>query len=431
MTTTLYPGIPFSPQATITNNIGAADSIIEVSDVSAFPPAPNLATIGTDEEGETILYTAKTETALSGCQRGIEGTAKAWMAGELIGRNFTAKDHADLISVATTAGTVAAAKQPKLTGQPGQVVGFAADGTAVAVPGWSNPNLLLNWDFRNPVNQNGRTEYTSAGYAIDRWKLSNGKLTLSTTGAIELLVNTDSSYNRNAFVQLLDNPTNFVGKTLTFSILANDINGTVTATAYENGAGSSYDGNRISSYGLSTVTFTIPATAAPTEFRVHVLLSPGGACRPIAAKLELGTQQTLAHQDADGTWVLNDPPPNKALELAKCQRYQLVLPGTSAKYPLLGIGNCTVSDHCAIMLPTPVSMRVKPTAVYTDLNGFVLGQDKVSDQSLNVTNISVGDSLSENSVYLNVYADGLTIGKTYIFTGNRRRTSQLVLDANL
>ena len=41
----------------------------------------------------------------------------------------------------------------------------------------------------------------------------------------------------------------------------------------------------------------------------------------LAAKLELGPVQTLAHQDASGNWVLNDPPPNKALELLKCQRY--------------------------------------------------------------------------------------------------------------
>ena len=108
MATTLYPGIPFSPQATLTDNIGAADTIIEVSDVSAFPPAPNLATIGTDEEGETILYTAKTGTALSGCQRGVEGTARAWTAGELIGRNFTAKDHADLIAAVTETREAAA-----------------------------------------------------------------------------------------------------------------------------------------------------------------------------------------------------------------------------------------------------------------------------------------------------------------------------------
>lgn len=73
MSTTLYPGIPFSPQAFLTNNIGAADTIIEVSDISAFPVAPNLATIGTDEDGESILYAAKTATALSGCTRGWRG----------------------------------------------------------------------------------------------------------------------------------------------------------------------------------------------------------------------------------------------------------------------------------------------------------------------------------------------------------------------
>ena len=93
----MYYGIPFSPQATLTDTIGAADTIIKVSDVSAFPDAPNYATIGTDEGGETILYTAKTANALSGCTRGVEGSAKSWNAGELIGRNYTAADHAAMI----------------------------------------------------------------------------------------------------------------------------------------------------------------------------------------------------------------------------------------------------------------------------------------------------------------------------------------------
>ena len=82
MGTQLYPGIAFSPSAALTDNVGAGDTIIPVSDVEAFPPAPNLATIGTDEEGETVLYAAKTSTALSGCTRGVEGTAKAWPKGE-------------------------------------------------------------------------------------------------------------------------------------------------------------------------------------------------------------------------------------------------------------------------------------------------------------------------------------------------------------
>ena len=40
-------------------------------------------------------------------------------------------------------------------------------------PGWSNPNLLINWDFRNPVNQRGQTSYVGAGYGIDMWWLQH------------------------------------------------------------------------------------------------------------------------------------------------------------------------------------------------------------------------------------------------------------------
>ena len=51
----MYYGIPFSPQATLTDTIGAADTIIKVSDVSAFPDAPNYATIGTATTPRRIM----------------------------------------------------------------------------------------------------------------------------------------------------------------------------------------------------------------------------------------------------------------------------------------------------------------------------------------------------------------------------------------
>lgn len=96
---TMYEGLPFSPQTTLTNAISEAETVIPVADVSVFPDAPNYATIaGNDGDGETILYTAKTGNALSGCTRGVEGTAKHWDSGEIISRNWTAKDHNVLIS---------------------------------------------------------------------------------------------------------------------------------------------------------------------------------------------------------------------------------------------------------------------------------------------------------------------------------------------
>lgn len=93
---TMYQGIPFSPQAALTDRISAAETVIPVSDISAFPEAPSYATIGTDEGGETIRYAAKTDTSLSGCVRGIEGEAKAWPSGATIARNFT---NADFVAI--------------------------------------------------------------------------------------------------------------------------------------------------------------------------------------------------------------------------------------------------------------------------------------------------------------------------------------------
>ena len=97
----LYPGIAFSPQAVLTESIGEADTVIKVSNTSVFPEGPNYATIGTDEQGETIKYAAIADGLLSGCQRGVEGTARAWQSGEVIARNFTALDHAELIAAIT------------------------------------------------------------------------------------------------------------------------------------------------------------------------------------------------------------------------------------------------------------------------------------------------------------------------------------------
>lgn len=95
---TMYEGLAFSPQTTLTSAIGASEQVIPVADVSVFPDAPNYATIGgSDGNGETILYTAKTSNSLSGCTRGIEGTAQTWDSGEIISRNWTAQDHNVLI----------------------------------------------------------------------------------------------------------------------------------------------------------------------------------------------------------------------------------------------------------------------------------------------------------------------------------------------
>lgn len=217
-------------------------------------------------------------------------------------------------------------KQSKLTGQPGQVVGFGADGAAAAQDGWNNTNLLDNWYFPDPINQRGKTEYIGEIYGIDRWsgKWSGyGSITLENTGTRDGCVAVFRDNNSGHIVQTVDNPQALIGKTVTASILAKNEAGGFTSIKILNNniAIASNSGSNLE-YALLSVSATIPDEI--TELRINIESNNAKISRLVAAKLELGSQQTLAHQDASGNWVLNDPPPDKTLELLKCQRYYQV-----------------------------------------------------------------------------------------------------------
>lgn len=53
---------------------------------------------------------------------------------------------------------------------------------------FSNPNLLINSDFRNPINQRGNTIYneTTERYGVDRWLIYNGVIEEVKSGCITL-----------------------------------------------------------------------------------------------------------------------------------------------------------------------------------------------------------------------------------------------------
>ena len=66
-----------------------------------------------------------------------------------------------------------------------------------------------------------------------------------------------------------------------------------------------------------------------------------------------GDLVTLAHQDEDGNWVLNEIPDYGA-ELAKCQRYLIPMDANSC----WGFAESNTSAY--LYLPLPVSMRTTP-----------------------------------------------------------------------
>ena len=358
----LYPGIAFSPQTTLAENIGAADTIIRVADASVFPPAPNYATIGTDEDGETIEYAAKADGLLSGCTRGVEGAAKAWRAGEVIARNFTAADHNGMITAVTAAQQTAEAAQqtadnclplsggvmtgPIKTRNTGSSIIASDDNgyfllrsvngcpnlfvrndnfdgsspirfAGIDSPQFNNdaankryvdrhiinPNLVDDAYFVNPVNQRGLTTYQGEGYTIDRWYIYAGRLDIVSGSHITITRNNMTDYfDLRQYLMGLDKDLVY-----TFSILSDGKLYSITGTFTSNPVTKTPFGEIMLSWsgGEANIVVIRPLTTDPVNIT--------------AAKLELGPIQTLAHQE-NGVWVLNEIP-NYALELAKCQRY--------------------------------------------------------------------------------------------------------------
>lgn len=90
----MYSAINNSPVSTLAQNISANTDTIELIDASVLPAAPNIATIGTDENAELVLYTGISGSSITGCTRGFNGTsARAWTSGSKVYRGFTAYDH--------------------------------------------------------------------------------------------------------------------------------------------------------------------------------------------------------------------------------------------------------------------------------------------------------------------------------------------------
>src|SRR5690554_1744621 len=91
----MYPGMVNSPETTTTNNINESDTIIYVLDPARVPTPPNLMTLGTGTNAETVKVTEINDSAIT-VERGFQGIAKSWPAGTVIARNFTEYDYGAL-----------------------------------------------------------------------------------------------------------------------------------------------------------------------------------------------------------------------------------------------------------------------------------------------------------------------------------------------
>lgn len=253
--------------------------------------------------------------------------------------------------------------------------------------GITNPNLLDNAYFVNPVNQRGQTAYTG-GYSIDRWKLLNNSGTLNVVSGGIQFTNTTSGYGY--CTQRTEN-VNYNTTPCTFSLL------TSTGDLYT---------RRVSGqmFSLPSGLYFYQGASNELAIRIPANLTAENSEIIVAMKIEIGTIQTLAHKE-NGVWVLNEIPHFEE-ELAKCQRYYWNSGFSSDHIGLFcGITNAN-GNGFSILVPTPVTMRAATPTVNASV-GWVRGNGS------QVTGYALGTSATE---VLNGFVYGISIDKTSGFS---------------
>lgn len=262
-------------------------------------------------------------------------------------------------SAAEGTGVIAIGDLPKLLNAGNLKMPDSEETIAEHYKQFCNRNLLDNWYFGNPVNQRGATEYTINSfnqYHIDRWTAAgNFKITLENDGL--KITNTSDSVYANIMQRLEFARFGEKERTVTLSLFTGDDLYSVTGTV------SFQDQNGSCSFATPFGAIRMYTYNSLTEFTIDV--APGKETKIQAAKLELGSFQTLTHKEGS-KWGLNEIP-DYATELAKCQRYFYKTQG-AFEYRGIAISRWYVSSG-TIELPVP--MRIKPACKIFDRSGNV------------------------------------------------------------
>lgn len=272
-----------------------------------------------------------------------------------------------------------------------------------------------------PVNQRGKSSYSGAGYGIDRWYFSNARQSVTLNeGDIQIKRTVEGSSIQ--LRQLFERPVS--GRQFTFSVLCTGrlTQGTVGIGLFDESgdfisdAAVTVDGNllpdgELADAYLLTATYSGPNAVSGLGISMSSRTAVDDYIKLFAAKLELGGTQTLARNigtESNPQWVLNDPPANYGEELAKCQRYLLVLKPSTGN-ALIAHGYGQNSTHYRFSVPSPVTMlpptnisktgqvQILTNGTYTDISDIALlwGSNR---NSVNVE-VTLSEPLSAFELY--------------------------------
>jgi hypothetical protein len=275
---------------------------------------------------------------------------------------------------------------------------------------FSNDNLIVNHDYRNPVNQRGLSTYTGNDIlTIDMVRALNdvagqgAKLSLVNTGIkvepVSIATNT-FCYSQH---RVEWNPKTPAGL-YTFSLeIAETTAPQVGLDCYGLANGSIYTiGTCMGTTGIISVTGTIAANT--TLLFLNCALSGLTSLTQYTVfsriKLESGSISTLA----------NDPPSEYGVELQKCLRYYW-----DSTAPNFGAGGIAIVNNALMTnLRFPVPMRITPTCTFYNSG---------TANHVRSTNVGTDIAITTTATYANQYGINFftvsgtpfTVGQGYDF----------------
>ena len=255
----------------------------------------------------------------------------------------------------------------------------------------SNPNLLINGDFR--VNQRGKTSYTHTGeqygytYFVDRW-FAWGENPFTFDVSTKTLTPNTSNTGNSLLSQWIEDVSGILGKTITYSVSTND---TVYSKTLNIPTTLS---NNVSLGELPTSFGKLRVWSNNNRLRFDIIDSSNQSIVLNYAKVEIGSVATAFS------------PRPYAEELAMCQRYY-----QECRINVAVLANTITKLYPNI--PLIQTLRTNPTVTITTMpslrgNGSGAGVFTISSITFN--------NLKDNSIQLLCTVDGSTpVQSNYVY----------------
>lgn len=285
----------------------------------------------------------------------------------------------------------------------------------------TNPNKLINGDFLINQKNWSRTESAITQKIHDMWELSwtpgvSGSAEALQDGGVKVDSTTVSGFDPGGVIT--NKFEGAINGTWTLSVYMKVDSlpaGSNIAIQVANDTKQSCPGYSITSetakigaYEIYTLTTDISGWEDSDTMRVSVYNYGGPAVFSVkAVKLEPGKSQTRAYLKSDGTWeLLQQPESEYFTQLLKCQYYGVSF-GKSLTWESVGFGEATSETSIMAVVPIPIALRIKPTAMLTGTLNLRSGS-----QVLECTSLFV-DVFGPSTVLINASVTGATPGAAY------------------